>query len=72
MNQSRMCLSPECGRKAEVRGLCNACRSTASQEIKAGRTTDVELVALGVMLPKHSELRSPFRKAIEEARKVAE
>jgi hypothetical protein len=41
-----------CGRAARNRGLCETCKSRQNRAIAARTTTDAELVAQGLRLPR--------------------
>ena len=45
------CLVPDCKNPPTRRGLCFSCRIAARREIESGRTTEVELVESGLLLP---------------------
>lgn len=51
-DQKSKCMMEGCLRKKKIRGLCDACHASARKLIKIGRTTDAELVRMGLMLPK--------------------
>ena len=44
-----------CGRLAHRRGLCTTCKARRDRAIAAGETTDAELVAKGLRLPRKSK-----------------
>ena len=61
-------LCPECVKNSETiprlvadgnRGLCHACYRTWKRRIDAGKTTEEQLVELGVLLPKQQSGRKP-------------
>lgn len=68
MKKKPTCMTTDCGRVERSRGLCESCRVTARNEIKAGKTTEAELVELGMMQPK--TILSPFRRGLENARRA--
>lgn len=61
----RKCLTKNCHRKPESRGLCQQCRALAFKAIRDGKVTEKKLLELGLMLPKHQP-RSPFTKQLAE------
>lgn len=64
------CLTKGCMRPpapALKRGLCMPCYSAAKKMVDAGKTTWIELVALGVALD--ADAADLFTKSLEEARK---
>ncbi len=49
-----ICLTPNCGREAKIRGLCSRCGTAARTAIKDLKTTWEKLEALGLAVaPKH-------------------
>lgn len=46
------CITPECGRKQYVRGLCNTCIIGFREAVKANVLNDAEAVAKGYILAK--------------------
>lgn len=60
----KKCLTPKCDREGVRRGLCPSCRVAASRAIKAGETTESDLVREGLIAPKASK-RGKFAVALE-------
>lgn len=46
-----VCLVPGCGQKATHRGMCPRCRWQAYRKVKAGLTSNDELISRGLLLP---------------------
>jgi len=51
MSKRKTCLVPGCKRPIRARGQCAACRRTSQEWILAGKTTEAELIADGMLLP---------------------
>lgn len=50
-----VCLTPNCGcEEVYSRGLCEACRRSASRIVCLEKATELELMQAGLMLPKAS------------------
>lgn len=64
--RERPCIIPECTGTQHARGLCVACRSRMQDMIKAGQTTEGQLMAAGLLLPKYGKRtsKSPFTRAV--------
>jgi hypothetical protein len=45
------CLTPNCGRIATQRGLCETCYARLKARVRAGQTTWADLEARGLALP---------------------
>lgn len=52
------CLTPDCQRPSNKRGLCNACYEKMRRHLKAGRTTEAKLIRAKKVLPAYSKSRS--------------
>ena len=59
MVQVEACMTPECGRPANTRGLCAVCHVAFRRAVRAGAISDSEAVERGLALPSLSPGRKP-------------
>ena len=66
-----ICVVPDCGREAKIRGLCGRCCTAARAQIKKGNITWAKLEELGLAVaPKHNAFggeQGVFAKALKNA-----
>lgn len=58
------CITKNCKRTQQCRGLCSSCCTQARSLVNAGSTSWLQLEQLGLSLPKVS-IRSPFMVAFD-------
>ena len=64
------CITKNCKRTQQCRGLCSSCCTQARSLVNAGSTTWLKLEELGLSLPKVS-IRSPFMVAYDAKTKAS-
>ena len=64
--RERPCITPECKSKQHARGLCMGCYTRMQNAVMEKTTTEEQLMAAGLLLPKYGKRNShsPFTRAV--------
>ena len=71
MSAEELCITPDCGKKREWKGLCRSCYGQARHLIDKGKTTWEDLAEMGLIIPDAKPFTALFHRRMAQILKQA-